>query len=444
VQNLQDIGLFNNPVDAVFYTIWDDTGHIFQYDRQMPIKPDDVTLALQGQTVIDTIPLGDGSTVRVIFKPIRYTRTNQIEGVLQASTPLGYIDQLTNEITLLLSLAAVALLLIGAIGSYLLTGRAFRAVAHVNRKVNQIEMSQDLTQRLPESGSTDEIGTLVTTFNRLLARLQSAFETQRHFVADSSHELRTPLTVIKSNLYLLRQPNSAADRSELLSVTEGEVARLNRMVDDLLYMAQMQAGHDLKPVLRPVELDSLLLDVFARARPLAMLKHQKLTLIHEDIAASMGDRDQLQHLLLNLLDNAIKYTGDEGMVTLGLWSDDGWARIEVSDNGPGIAEEELPLIFERFFRTADARQNQRNGSGLGLAIVKSITDSHNGKIEVYSRLGEGTTFRLWLRLMDAPQSPSLDYEDDQPADLLPSPSATREIQPSPSYATTASPAEILE
>ncbi len=201
-------------------------------------------------------------------------------------------------------------------------------------------------------------------------------------------------------------------------MTEGEVARLNRMVDDLLYMAQMQAGHDLKPVLRPVELDSLLLDVFARARPLAMLKHQKLSLVHEDIAASMGDRDQLQHLLLNLLDNAIKYTGDEGIVTLGLWSDDGWARIEVSDNGAGIVEEDLPLIFDRFFRTADARQNERNGSGLGLAIVKSIADSHNGKIEVYSRLGEGTTFRLWLRLMDAPQSPGLDYEDDRPADLL--------------------------
>jgi two-component system OmpR family sensor kinase len=445
-QNLQSISInINNPVDAVFYTIWDNKGQVYQYDRQMPVKPDDITLALQGQTVIDTIPLGDGSTVRVMFKPI-YNHIGQVVGVLQASTPLGYIDQVTSEITLLLGLAAVALLLIGAVGSYLLTGRAFRAVAHVNSKVNQIVMSQDLTQRLPESGSADEIGRLVTTFNRLLARLESAFETQRRFVADSSHELRTPLTVIKSNLHLLHQPNSASERSELLSVTEGEVARLNRMVDDLLYMAQMQAGHDLKPVLRPVELDSLLLDMFARARPLAMLKHQKLSLIHEDIAASMGDRDQLQHLLLNLLDNAIKYTGEEGIVTLGLWSDDGWARIEVSDNGPGIAEEDLPLIFDRFFRTADARQNQRNGSGLGLAIVKSIAESHNGKVEVYSRLGEGTTFRLWLRLMDAPQSPSLDYEDDQPAALMPppSPAATSELQPSPSYATAASPAEILE
>jgi signal transduction histidine kinase len=202
-------------------------------------------------------------------------------------------------------------------------------------------------------------------------------------------------------------------------VTEGEVSRLNRMVNDLLYMAQMQAGHDLKPVLRPVELDSLLLDVFARARPLALHKDQKLSLVHEDISATMGDRDQLQHLLLNLLDNAIKYTGEGGQVTLGLWNDEGWARIEVTDNGPGIAEDELPHIFDRFFRTSSARQNQRSGSGLGLAIVKSITESHGGKIEVFSRLGQGTTFRLWLRLIDAPQAPDLEDEDELPADTTP-------------------------
>lgn len=210
----------------------------------------------------------------------------------------------------------------------------------------------------------------------------------------------------------MRQTADPEERTDLLGVTEGEVSRLNRMVNDLLYMAQMQAGHDLKPVLRSVELDSLLLDVFARARPLALLKKQKIALIHEDISATMGDRDQLHHLLLNLLDNAIKYTGEGGQITLGLWNDKEWARIEVADNGPGIAEEDVPHIFDRFFRTSDARMNQRQGSGLGLAIVKSITDSHGGKIEVYSRPNLGTTFRLWLKLIDSPQAPAFDDEFD--------------------------------
>jgi two-component system, OmpR family, sensor kinase len=167
-------------------------------------------------------------------------------------------------------------------------------------------------------------------------------------------------------------------------------------VDDLLYMAQMQAGHDLKPVLRPVELDSLLLDVFARARPLARLKKQKLTFAHEDIAGTMGDREQLQHLLLNLLDNAVKYTPPGGTISLGLWAEEDWARIEVSDTGSGIAPIDLPHIFDRFYRTGLARQNQRSGSGLGLSIVKAIAQAHNGYVEVFSEVGQGTTFRLWL------------------------------------------------
>jgi signal transduction histidine kinase len=424
----QDLSQVGNEkrVDAVFYTILDADGQVVRADRDVPVNLDMVGRALDGETVIYTENLPGGSTARVMLKPVRLLVPGGVNrGILQAATPLAFLEQLLNEMTILVTVASIILVAIGAIGSYMLTGRAFRAVAQVTRKVNQIESSQDLAQRLPESSGSDEVGTLVTTFNRLLTRLQSAFETQRRFVADSSHELRTPLTVIKSNLHLLRQTNDRTERAELLNITEGEVSRLNRMVDDLLYMAQMQAGHDLKPILRPVELDSVLLDVFARARPLALLKHQKLALIHEDIAATMGDRDQLQHLLLNLLDNAMKYTGEGGLITLGLWSEEGWARVEVSDNGRGIAEEDLPLIFERFFRTDDARQTQRSGSGLGLAIVKSIAEAHGGKIEVYSRLHEGTTFRLWLRLIDSPLAPNLGDEDDKP-ELLPPP----KIEPS--------------
>ena len=182
----------------------------------------------------------------------------------------------------------------------------------------------------------------------------------------------------------------------MINITEGEISRLNRMVNDLLYMAQMQAGYDLKPVLRHVELDSLMLDVFALARSMAALKDQRIVLVHEDVATTSGDREQLQHLLLNLLDNAIKYTPQGGVVTLGLWADEGWARIEVGDTGPGVSEEDKPLLFDRFFRSQEARKTSREGAGLGLSIVKSIAEAHNGRVEVFSSLGEGTTFRVWL------------------------------------------------
>jgi signal transduction histidine kinase len=325
-------------------------------------------------------------------------------------------DRLLNELKVFLAVAALVLLLVAAAGSYILTGRTLRAVESITRKAHQIELSQDLTQRIPSQG-TDEVGHLVDTFNQMLSRLQAAFEAQRRFIADSSHELRTPITVIKSNMHLLRRTTDPAERSELIDTTEAEVSRLNRMVNDLLYMAQMQAGHDLKPVLRHVELDSLLLDVFARIRSIAALKDQKVVLVHEDIAACIGDRDQLQHLLLNLADNATKYTPEGGTIALGLWQEDGWARLEVSDSGPGIPEEDLPHIFERFFRTPDARQTVRGGSGLGLAIVKTIAQAHGGRIEVFSKVGEGTTFRLWLRLVPESATPAPDDEPFVPRQL---------------------------
>jgi two-component system, OmpR family, sensor kinase len=424
-QNLSNMGTQSqNRFDTIFYTVLDINGKVQSADRNLPINADLVARAADRQTVFDTLALPDGSHIRVILKPITYGFTGPVVGVLQAATPLGFFDQTVNEITIILVVVSVVLLALGALGSYLLTGSAFRVVERITRKVRQIELSQDLSQRLPEPGSDDEVGNLVGTFNRLLARLEAAFDTQRRFVADSSHELRTPLTVIRSNLHLLRQTHDAVERADLLNITEGEVSRLNRMVNDLLYMAQVQAGHDIKPVLRPVELDGLLLDVFARARPLTTLKRQKIALTHEDIAATMGDREQLQHLLLNLLDNAVKYTGEGGLITLGLWNDRGWARIEITDNGPGIAEEDLPLIFDRFYRTQDARQAQRSGSGLGLAIVKSIAESHGGKIEVFSRQGEGTTFRLWLRLVDSPHELAVGDED---TDELPEPEPVPQV-----------------
>jgi two-component system OmpR family sensor kinase len=409
----------SNTVSPVFFVLFDRQGDILSADADLPITPAYLDRVAGGETIHVTEPLPSGGNLRTLLEPIPdpHTGLNPSLGVLQASTPLTFIDDIINETTFLLAIASLTLLAVGAVGAHLLTGRVFRTVGTLTRKVHQIELSQDLSQRLPETNGEDEVGNLIKTFNGLLTRLEASFDTQRRFVADSSHELRTPLTVIKSNIHLLRQTSDPDERAELLKVTDGEVSRLNRMIDDLLYMAQMQAGHDLKPVLRPVELDSLILDVYARARPLALRKNQKLSLIHEDIAGPMGDREQLQHLLLNLLDNAIKYTGEGGAITLGLWTDRGWARIEVSDNGPGIEEQDLPHVFDRFYRTSTARQNQRNGSGLGLAIVKSIAEAHGGKIEVYSRLGEGTTFRLWLRLVDSAPLPDVDDEYDAPADL---------------------------
>jgi signal transduction histidine kinase len=372
-----------------------------------------------GVGIKDTVPLPNGSRARVLVVPIDWLspETGELErqGVLLAATRLDLLDQFSNQVRLYFILIGVILLLIVGVGSYLVTGRALRAVNNVAQQARKIETSHDLSQRIRDPGTDDEIGDLVKTFNQMLERLEMAFAAQRRFVADSSHELRTPITVIRGNLHLLRKAKDPDERTELLNITEGEISRLNRMVNDLLYMAQMQAGYDLKPVLRPVELDGLILDVFALARSMAALKDQRIVLVHEDVATVPGDRDQLQHLLLNLIDNAVKYTPQGGVVTLGLWADEGWARIEVGDTGPGVNDEEVPLLFDRFYRTQEARKTARDGAGLGLSIVKAIADAHNGRVEVYSKVGEGTTFRIWLPMspVGPPRLPRTSGDDDQ-------------------------------
>jgi two-component system OmpR family sensor kinase len=405
-----------DQIGTVFYTIIDTNGVVHYPSRNVFISDPMYNQAMSGRTVKSTQTLSDGTRVRVLSAPIPIS-DGTIIGVLQAITPLDMTDHLLNELKIFLAVAAFVLLLVAATGSYILTGRTLRAVESITRKAHQIELSQDLTQRIPSRGTDDEVGHLVDTFNQMLSRLQAAFEAQRRFIADSSHELRTPITIIKSNMHLLRRTTDPSERTELIDTTEAEVSRLNRMVNDLLYMAQMQAGHDLKPVLRHVELDSLLLDVFARTRSIAALKNQKVVLVHEDIAACIGDRDQLQHLLLNLADNATKYTPEGGTIALGLWQEGGWARLEVSDSGPGIPEEDLPHIYERFFRTPDARQTVRAGSGLGLAIVKTIAQAHGGRVEAFSKVGEGTTFRLWLRLVPESITPVPEDEPFVPKQL---------------------------
>jgi signal transduction histidine kinase len=231
----------------------------------------------------------------------------------------------------------------------------------------------------------------------MLARLDATFQAQKQFVADSSHELRSPLTVIKGNLELWRKARSEEDRQIAAAAIEQETARMTRLVENLLFLAQMEATpvRSAQPVLRePVELDSLLLTVYQQAR--AIGRGHQITLAHEDVVTVQGDRDQLQQLLLNLVDNAIKYTPTGGTISLGLYGAGDWARLEVSDTGIGIPTDDLPHIFDRFYRSDKARSRTMGGAGLGLAIVREVAEAHGGRVEVFSTPGEGTLFRVWL------------------------------------------------
>jgi signal transduction histidine kinase len=291
----------------------------------------------------------------------------------------------------------VAAVLFAAAISWFFTGQALAPLVSITDSALHISNTDDLSLRIPQHGSVkDEIGQMVAAFNATLGRLEQLFNSQQRFLADVSHELRTPLTVIKGNVSLMRHVKQVDEES--LDSIEDEADRLTRLVGDLLLEAQAESGK-LPLHFAPVELDTLLLEVFKEMRILARERVQ-LKLTEIDQIMINGDRDRLKQVLINLISNAIKYTPQGGFVYLSLGKSKDNARLIVRDNGQGIPTEDLPHIFERFYRAEKSRTRSKvGGFGLGLSIAYWIVNHHGGQIEVDSAEGKGTTFCIYLPLL---------------------------------------------
>jgi heavy metal sensor kinase len=327
-------------------------------------------------------------------------------GILQVALTLGLLDAAQRTLsTVLIALAVLSMALAGLAG-WLATGQALSPLASATLVATRITRADDLSRRVPLTGNeSEEVAQLITAFNETLSRLEGLFTSQRRFIADVSHELRTPLTVIKGEVSLMRRMGQVDEES--LTNVEGEVDRLTRMVGDLLLLAQAESGR-LPMDMRSVELDTILLEVFQQMRTLAGEKIQ-LHIGEIDQVQVTGDRDRLKQVLVNLVSNAIQYTPAGGSVTLSLQKSNGQARLIVRDTGPGIPAQDLPHIFERFYRGERSRKRaggaQHSGFGLGLSIAYWIVRNHGGSIEVDSNEGKGTTFCIWLPIHTLNQPP---------------------------------------
>jgi signal transduction histidine kinase len=241
----------------------------------------------------------------------------------------------------------------------------------------------------------DEIGRLAATFNQMIARLQAAFDRQKQFTSDASHEMRTPLAVMRGDIEItLRRERTVEEYQRVLGSTLEEIVRLSRLVEDLLLLTRADIGK-FELQCRPVSLSRLGRDLIDYIAPLARQQGQELLLRlpKDDELIVNADENRLRQLLLNLIDNAIKYTDSGGVIELSLSAEDGQVVIRVRDNGRGISSEDLPRIFDRFFRRSKlTSETSVAGSGLGLSISKWIVESHGGRIDVRSSPGEGTEF----------------------------------------------------
>ncbi len=360
-------------------------------NRELPLSEEALGNARRGKATFETVEGVEPYSVRVLTAPV--IRGGRPVRVIRVGSSLRTVAETRGRFLMVMAgLLPVGLLLAG-FGGWVLARRAFRPVDRMAEAAQRIS-AERLAERVEETGAGDELDRLARTLNRMLSRLDEAFQQVRRFSADASHELQTPLTTLRGELEVaLRTARTAEEYQETLKSALEEIERISRLVEGLLILARAESGA-LRMDRRPVELNELVEEVFWQLKVLADERSVDLRMEALEPVAVLGDRDRLRRLLVNLVDNAVKYTGAEGRVSLSLTQEEGRACIEVSDTGRGIPESMHERIFQPFYRSEDVLFEQ--GSGLGLSIARSIALAHGGELSVKSRPGRGSTFRVVL------------------------------------------------
>jgi heavy metal sensor kinase len=333
-----------------------------------------------------------GKTLRVLTGRTTIGNSDVILQVARSQTLMEYeLRQLALWLALGLPLGVAA----AGVSAYLLARRALAPVDRMADRARHIS-AERLSERLPVDNPDDEFGRLAAVFNQTLGRLESSFDQLRRFTADVSHELRTPLTAIRSvgEVGLRGHRDSAGYRGVIASMLE-EVDRLACLVDRLLILSRAELGQaKLAPEL--IDLRELAEEVASHLGVLAEEKGQSLVVAAQGAPQAVIDRLMLRQSLINLVDNAIKYTPAGGSIRIRVADSAAAATIEVIDNGPGIRDELKSRIFERYYRAGDARSAELFGTGLGLSITKFSIEVNGGQLTVQSTEGGGSTFRIIL------------------------------------------------
>jgi heavy metal sensor kinase len=396
-----------------YYQMFDPLGHGDPREskspqQRPPLSREAFTNASQGIPTFETVDGLGAYPVRLLTMPVMEGR--RVINLIQVGMSLQSVSETRVRFLLIMGgLLPVALLLAG-IGGWLLARRALQPVARMTEAAQRIG-AEHLTERVAETGTGDELDQLAKTLNQMLSRLDAAFSQIRQFSASASHELQTPLTILKGELEVaLRSPRSPEEYRAALHSSLEEVDRIAQLVEGLLLLSRAEAGV-LKMDRQPVDLAQLLEEVHSRLKVLADSHAVALRLGPTEPLSILGDREHLRRLLLNLTDNAIKYTGPGGSVVLSLQGNEKWASVLVADTGIGIPSEEQEKIFRPFYRTDEARSQAENGTGLGLCIARSIAAAHGGAIQVESTPGTGSTFRVLIPLpLDWSMAPADSHE----------------------------------
>lgn len=363
--------------------------------HEVPLSRTALEATFNGQTILESAKYPHEPPLRLISVPIIH-RGNLLY-IVQVGTSMESIEDTLRRFLILLFVAVPIALAVSLAAGWFLAGRALRPVDAITLAAQRIAAG-DLSQRLTMPAAPDEIGRLAGTFNNMIGRLDTSFRQIRQFTSDASHELRTPLTVMKGETELiLRRPRALEDYQSVLESNLEEIDRMTRIVEELLFLSRADMG-EVKMESKPVLLEMLVEDIHRQAPLLGQDRNIEVVLGAVMPALVQGDELRLRELLLNLVENAVKYSHPGGKVEIGLVTNGQEAVLSVTDQGIGIGSDDHTKIFNRFFRTDGARAHTKKGTGLGLAICAWIAEFHKGRISVKSGVGQGSTFTVTLPL----------------------------------------------
>jgi signal transduction histidine kinase len=349
-----------------------------------------------GNTVFETVQSVDGTPIRHLFLPV--PPKGEVRYVLHAEASLLLYRQTLKGLVILLTFGSGAILIVAWIGSGWLATKVLTPIELLSAGAETMSEA-DLGKRLVLDSPYQEFRRLTQAFSSVMDRFQRSVQSQRRFVEHAAHDMQTPLTVLQGNLEvaLLKARTQEEYREALINNLE-QVGHLISLTRSLLTLAKFTS--DTPPVqLAPLALEPLIRDLLAELSILFDERKIVLSFESQSVPDIQGDAQWIKQALINLLDNALRYTPSGGTVTVCLQAAAGWVAVSVEDTGHGIEPEHLPHLFERFYRTDWARAKDSGGTGLGLPIVKEIADAHGGTIAVTSHVNKGSVFTLRLPIL---------------------------------------------
>ena len=382
-----------------FYRIYDGSGNVGSRSKnisasQFPLSQPAYADALEGKNSYETFTVEGQQTIRVITMPILLE--GKLINLVQVGTSLEAVQETLRNLKIFLFTAVPSVLILAALFLRFMARRALKPISRIIDTAREIGQGQELSKRIPVLKIKDELGQLALTFNEMMNRLENSFAQMRQFSSDASHELRTPLTVLKGqNELILSKQRKPEEYQEVISSNLEEINYMSKVLEDLFVLSKSdenQVNLDYKPV----DLRALVEEVCKHAEILAEEKNIKIIIAFLELIEIQGDEVRLRQMVWNVLQNGIKYTQQGGELKISLQNEGDFALLTIQDTGIGIPEEDLPLIFNRFYRVDKARTRDEGGSGLGLSICRQIAEAHKGKIEVESKLGVGTRFKICL------------------------------------------------